>query len=108
VTIYWAPSPSTGLLVSVCDQPPLIFFSVCGRKAITKQKNKHHHYIIVVVVQLNFSHAVSKSCIHVFIFSNEKPIYSQMKDYFETIPFQECVPSERLLSAERTACGGDR
>jgi hypothetical protein len=32
--------PSTGPLVSVCDQPPrLICFGVCGRKAITEPTN---------------------------------------------------------------------
>jgi hypothetical protein len=31
--------PSSGSLVSVkCDQPPLICFGVCGRKATTKPK----------------------------------------------------------------------
>jgi hypothetical protein len=30
------PLPSTVSLVSVCDQPPLIGFGVCGRKALTK------------------------------------------------------------------------
>jgi hypothetical protein len=37
LTIFWAPLPSTGSLVSdKCDQPPLICFDVCGRKAVTK------------------------------------------------------------------------
>jgi hypothetical protein len=37
-----APTPpSTGSLVSVkCDQPPLICFGVCGRKATTKPTNQ--------------------------------------------------------------------
>jgi hypothetical protein len=34
VTIFWAPLPSPGSLVSVeCDQPPLICFGVCEREA---------------------------------------------------------------------------
>jgi hypothetical protein len=34
VTIVNVPQPRTGSLVSVqCDQPPLICFGVCGRKA---------------------------------------------------------------------------
>jgi hypothetical protein len=36
--------PSTGSLVSgECDQPPLICFGVCGRKAITKPTNQLTH-----------------------------------------------------------------
>jgi hypothetical protein len=44
VTIFWAPLPSTGLLVSVCDQPPLICLGVYGRKAITKTQTQTHYH----------------------------------------------------------------
>jgi hypothetical protein len=45
------PSPrSTGSLVSVyCDQPPLICFGCCGRKAITKQ-----YFFLTLCIHYNF------------------------------------------------------